>query len=164
MLFGPIATAKILQLSQIRPDGKGPELFGHGLSLGQLNVTRHLWDIKQRHVGDYRPYHAGRLMEKERGIFRTLNACESTLGFALLAPHNLLALPWPVLPRWTSGGSADSRILITVQTGTHAILYFLAHRIISRSDQGESLWQLVQQNDRWTAVPLEEMMDSSSSY
>jgi hypothetical protein len=135
--------------------GPAPIVGGLGLGLGQLsNLPQHAADIQARHSGDAGPYHRGMYLEGELKIFRSLNALESTLGFVLLAPGYVLQLPYPVFPRWAVGGS-DVRPVAVLQTGLHAIVYFFAHRLVARSNQGESYWQVVADGGEFVARPVE---------
>mmetsp|Transcript_28139 Transcript_28139/g.45302 ORF Transcript_28139/g.45302 Transcript_28139/m.45302 type:complete len:133 (+) Transcript_28139:149-547(+) len=72
------------------------------LGMGQLtNLARHFRDLYERHSGKSSRHQNGLLKEKQRGIFRTLNMLESSLGFMIFMP-GLLIQPPPFLKAYNS--------------------------------------------------------------
>ncbi|GAB5359820.1 hypothetical protein AAMO2058_000575300 [Amorphochlora amoebiformis] len=121
------------------------------LGLGMLtNLPRHFKDLYERQTDDKR-YVAGLKKEKSNGIFRTINALETALGFLLFSYGGALGI---FLKSTVHHGQKE----VIIQVGC-TIVFALAHRLIAKANIGESLWKLASSG---RPIPLKARIDSQS--
>uniref|UniRef100_A0A7S2TUH8 Uncharacterized protein n=1 Tax=Lotharella oceanica TaxID=641309 RepID=A0A7S2TUH8_9EUKA len=109
----------------------GGEWFGHGML---SNLPQHFKDIYNRKASEphNKKYRTRLLAEYHLGIYRTLNALESALGFFIFFPR------FSLIP----GGPRIRNYVSPSVLGFHSIVYYVAHRQIAALNIGESYYQM----------------------